>query len=434
MRPPDTAFTLRHVRVLQQDGGFSDPTDLTVEEGVISRVGSGAVAPPGTLEYDFAGLWLMPGVFDCHAHVGISTVDEGELLRTPPSYALLETTVNLRNVLDSGVTFVRDLGGLDAGVRRAVDEGVIAGPRLQVAIKLLSQTGGHGDAYSERIGLEPNPILGDILATADGVEGVRLAVRRLLRAGADCIKVCTSGGVLSPHDSPWDTSFTTEEIATAVFEAGRRGRPVASHASAGQGISAAVAAGVRSVEHGTLLTEEQAAAMAAAGCWLVPTLCVLHELLEAAKPDADAGWAVPPHALPKIRELEELYGACVPIARDAGVRIATGCDWGDRRQHGRNLEEIALLHEVGMPVEEALLAATASGAELCGVADRYGSVAPGYVFDAVVLADDPSDVSVFRRPEAVREVFKAGVPCKTGGDLLAERGSAALRTASRKAD
>ena len=277
MRPLSTTFTLRHVRVLQQDGGFSEPTDLAVDEGVISRVGSGVVARAGTPEYDFAGLWLMPGVFDCHAHVGISTVDEGELARTPPSYSLLETTVNLRKVLDSGVTFVRDLGGVDVGVRRAVDEGVVAGPRLQVAIRLLSQTGGHGDAYSERVGLEPNPLFESSLATVDGVEGVRLTVRRLLRDGADCIKLCTSGGVLSPHDSSWDTSFTAEEIATAVFEAGRRGRPVASHAIAGQGISAAVAAGVRSIEHGVLLTEEQAASMAAAGCWLVPTLCVQHE-------------------------------------------------------------------------------------------------------------------------------------------------------------
>ena len=145
--------------------------------------------------------------------------------------------------------------------------------------------------------------------------------------------------------------------------------------------------------------------------------------LEAVKAGPDAASAIPPHALPKIRELEDAYGTCVHVARDAGVRIATGCDWGDRRQHGRNLEEIALLHEAGMPVEEALLAATVSGAELCGVADRYGSVAPGYGFDAVVLADDPSDASVFRRPEAVREVFEGGVACKTRGDLLAERGT-----------
>ena len=121
--------------------------------------------------------------------------------------------------------------------------------------------------------------------------------------------------------------------------------------------------------------------------------------------------------------MRDRFGDCVRVAHAAGVRVATGCDWIDRRQHGRNLEELALLHECGMPAEEVLLAATAEGAELCGVGDRYGRVAPGYVFDAVVLGADPSDMSVFRRRETVLEVFKEGVPCRTGAALLAERGA-----------
>jgi imidazolonepropionase-like amidohydrolase len=174
------------------------------------------------------------------------------------------------------------------------------------------------------------------------------------------------------------------------------------------------------VEHGTLLTEAQAAAMAETGCWLVPTLCVQRELIGEAREAADDGFA-PSYARRKILELGDRFGDCVRIARAAGVRIATGCDWIDRRQHGRNLEELALLHEAGMPAKEVLLAATTVSAELCGVGDRYGRIAPGYVFDAVVLGADPSDMAVFRRRDTVLEVFKGGAPCRTGATLLADR-------------
>ena len=419
-------FTLHHVGVLEEDGGFSAPTTVVVKDGVVAAAGEGVRSVAGAPEYDLQGLWLMPGVFDCHGHVGLSTVDPGELLRTPESYQVLEAAANLGKTLDAGVTFVRDLGGIDAGVKRAVHDGLAAGPRLQVAIRLLSQTGGHGDMYSERVGVEPDPVWRFLMTTVDGVEHMRVAVRRLIRDGADCIKLCTSGGVVSPHDTPFDVSFAPEEIAVAVSEASRRRRPVAVHATAGWGIDDAVAAGVRSVEHGTLLTEEQAMAMAAAGCWLVPTLSVFRELVDDAREARDDGFA-PSYARRKIMELGDRFGECVRVARAAGVRIATGCDWIERRQHGRNLEELALLHAAGMPVEEVLLAATAVSAELCGVGDRYGRIAPGYVFDAVVLGADPSDPAVFARRETVLEVFKGGVPCKTGATLLGERGDGTER-------
>ncbi len=322
------------------------------------------------------------------------------------------------------MTHLRDAGGADAGARRAVAEGLAPGPRLQICVELLSQTGGHGDMYSERLGVEPDPVFRDVLTTADGVEGVRLAVRRLLRAGADWIKLATTGGVLTPHDTAHDPGFTKEEIEVAVAEAARRGKPVMTHAHGGEGIDLAVAAGVRSVEHGTLLDERQAAAMAAAGCWLVPTLSIVRDLIDSTLPENDEKPVAPAYALEKVLELRDSFGESVRIARAAGVRIALGTDWLYRRQHGRNLEEIALLHEAGMTLEKTLLAATSGGAELCGVADLYGRVAPGYVFDAVVLGEDPSDVSVFRRPSAVLEVFKAGAGRKTGSTLLAERGPA----------
>ncbi len=414
-------FCLHDVRVLEHDGGFSEETDVVVEDGRVLAVGRGAKVPDGAPVYDLSGLWLMPGVFDCHVHVASSTVDERELLRTPPSYFALEAAVNLGKTLDAGVTWVRDAGGADAGVKQAVADGLVRGPHLDVAIRLLSQTGGHGDSYSVGIGVEPDPLFRHLMTTVDGVEGMRLAVRRLLRDGADCIKLCTTGGVVSPHDEPTDVGYTAEEIATAVDEAARRGKPVLTHAIAGEGIDLAVAAGVRSIEHGTLLTERQAAAMAKAGCWLVPTLSIVKDVIDETFKEQGERSLVPEWALRKIARLRDSFGDCVRIAREAGVRIAVGTDWWDRRQHGRNLEELALLHDAGLAIEEVLLAATAVGAELCGVADRYGRIAPGYVFDAIVLAADPSDADVFRRPESVREVFQAGVAGKSGGDLLAER-------------
>ena len=418
---PAMTFTLHHVRVLEEDGGFSGETDVLVEDGRVAAVRAGLAAPAGAPAYDLSGLWLMPGVFDCHVHIATSTMDERELLRTPVSYGVFETAVNLRRTLDAGVTHVRDAAGCDAGVKRAVDDGLVPGPRLQLSIELLSQTGGHGDMYSERLGLEPDPLFRGMLATVDGADGMRVAVRRQLRAGADWIKLCTSGGVMTPHDTPYDAGFTAEEIAAAVAEAGRRNKPVMTHAHGGEGIDLAVAAGVRSVEHGTLLTERQAAAMAKAGCWLVPTLTIIRDLIDSTVPSEGKKPLAPPYALQKVLELQDRFGESVRIARAAGVRIATGTDFIERRQHGRNLEEIAHLHEAGMSLGESLLAATAGGAELCGVPHLYGRIAPGYVFDALVLGEDPSDVSVFRRPASVREVFKGGVGCKTGSDLLTER-------------
>jgi imidazolonepropionase-like amidohydrolase len=232
------------------------------------------------------------------------------------------------------------------------------------------------------------------------------AVRAVLRAGGDWIKIASTGGVLSPHDDPFGPELTREEIGIAVFEARRKGRHVMSHAFGGEGLDNAIAEGVRSIEHGMFATEEQATRMAEAGCWLVPTLAVLEDVLELAR----AG-RLPAGQARKALELEPLLmGGAVAIARSAGVRIALGTDSFSRAAHGRNLREITLMHRAGLSAEEALLAATAGGAELCGVADRYGRIAPGYAFDAILLDEDPSDTSVFERPDAVTGVFKAGTP------------------------
>jgi imidazolonepropionase-like amidohydrolase len=413
------SLLIRNVSVLKEDGSFSDPQDVAVDDGFVSAVGANLPITDRPT-YDLAGLWLMPGVFDCHLHISWSTVDESERLRTPITRWCLEATRNFRATLEAGVTFVRDAGGADAGMRDAIDRGYVAGPRLQVSINMLSQTAGHGDLFLHGLGAQKAPTPswpGKPPHIVDGVDEMRKVVRQLLRDSADCIKLCSTGGTMSPFDSPQEPQFTREEIEVAVLEARRRGKPVLAHAYGGEGLTTAVAAGVRSIEHGTYLTEEQAAQMATAGCFLCPTLAIGYDAMRW----VEEGRILPPWAAPKALErIKPFLGDCVQVARDAGVKVVVGTDYIHREQHGHNLIELWHLYNAGLSARETLLAATRNGADLCGVGDRYGAIAPGHVFDAILLGQDPSDLRIFSNTGSVVGVFKDG-DCAKGHELLAER-------------
>ena len=404
---PLSSICLRGVHVLDERGGFAGPVDVTVRAGVVEKVG--AALPLGDhLDVDeFEGLWLMPGVFDCHAHLACWDDDTLANLQMPVTKWTLGLAANARRLLELGVTFVRDPGGADAGVRDGIAQGLVPGPTMQVAVSVLSQTGGHADGFLPGPGLEmTNGFLmfeypGRPPHVADGVDGVRLAVRKILRAGADWVKICTTGGLLSPGlDHPDAPEFTPEEIATVLVEARRKGKPVMVHAYGGEGLTLAVEAGVRSIEHGLRLTEEQAAAMAANGCRLVPTLAVMHELVAGA-----AAGLFSESVTRRIEEIRPIIGDAVAIARAAGVRIAVGTDLITQ---GANLRELVYLHESGLTPAEALLAATSEGAELCGVGDHLGRIAPGYQFDAIVLDEDPSELAAFHRSAPAAAVWQRG--------------------------
>jgi len=407
-RAMPASFILRNANVLDESGGFGERLDVAVENGIVSEVG-GDVTLPDSPSIDFSDRWLMPGVFDCHLHIASSSLDAMELMRTPITQWALETARNMRKTLECGVTFVRDAGGADAGMRDSIARGFVPGPRLQVAVVAMSQTGGHIDGFLPGPGFEMSAdyVIPDFPGrppcVVDGIDDMRKVVRETLRAGADWIKLCTTGGILSAHDDGDIPEFTIEEIAVAVFEAERRGKGVMVHAFGGEGIDNAIEAGVRTIEHGIFLTDDQAKRMAAAGISLVPTLAVIRDVMRWAK----AG-LVPDYAVEKALAIEPRIGAAVRTAKEHGVHIALGTDYVERGEHGRNLEEIWLMHEAGLTPEEALLAATIRGAELCGVADRYGRIAPGYVFDAIALDQDPSDPSIFAEPGAVVSVFKGG--------------------------
>ena len=423
MRPG--TFTLHHVHVLEQDGGFSPATSVVVEDGVVTAVAAGARGPAGAPEYDLSGLWLMPGVFDCHGHVGLSTVDSGELLRTPESYAVLEAAVNLRRTLRRR----RDLRARSREHRRRRQEGRRRRPRQR------PRTCTSRSAFSARPAAtatctpaasvsQPDPLWRFLMTTVDGVENMRLEVRRLLRDGADCIKLCTSGGVVSPHDTPFDESFTREEIAVAVAEASRRRRPVAVHATGGRGHrQRGGRRGARPLSTARCSPRSRPPPWPPPGCWLVPTLSVLRELID----DAEKAGR---------RRLR----AVVRAAQDPGASrpaSATACAWRARPACASRPAATGSTGASTAGTWRSWRCCTSAacrprrscsrrpprGAELCGVGDRLGRLAPGYVFDAVVLGADPSDMAVFRRRETVLEVLKQGVPCRTGAALLAERGA-----------
>ncbi len=404
---PLSTFALHDVRALDEAGGFSEPTDVLVEEGRVRSVG--ATIPAAVTTFDAAGLWLMPGIVDCHAHLGCFGEDDvAAMLSMSVTRWTTEALRNARTLLGLGITMVRDPATCDAGIRDGIATEAVLGPLMRVSGTALSQTGGHSDGYIPTLGAEAiggmlipeHPNRGPYLA--DGPDEMRAAVRRLLRLDVDWIKLCTTGGLLSSgRDHPLRQEFGAEEVAVAVAEAGRAGVPVCAHAYGGPGLDLAVEAGVRAIEHGIHLTEAQAAAMAERDCWLVPTLVVVRELSEL----ADAG-ALSDYAAAKVREVESLAGAQVAVARAAGVRIAVG---SDLVRQGANLAELSLLAAAGMPAEEVLLAATRGGAELLGEGEDRGRIAPGQVFDAVLLDRDPGDPTIFEDPEVVTGVFQGGL-------------------------
>ena len=371
------------------DGTGSPPAeaDVVVEDGRILEVGPGL---DGDETVDLGGRYLLPGLFDCHTHVTLSNVSLLGSLQTPFSYRFFETVQNLAATLRVGITTVRDAAGADAGVKQAVDDGLVPGPRLQISVALLSQTGGHGDGWyrsGQVVRFWPvYPGMPDGLV--DGPEAMRRKVRELVRAGADVIKVATSGGVLSPTDDPRHAHFRDDELAALVAEAAAAGRWVMAHAQAADGIKAAVRAGIRSIEHGIYLDDEAIGLMLDRGAWLVPTLVAPRGVLAA----AEAGMTIPDAAQRKAVEVADAHADSFRRAVAAGVKVAMGTDSGVT-PHGRNLAELELMAKGGMTPAQVLAATTSSAAELLGRSGELGTLEPGKRADVVVVDGDPFELA-----------------------------------------
>ena len=393
-----TLFT--NGRIFDGTGAPVSDGEVVIEGGKIVDVGSGL---DGDVVVDLGGRTLLPGFFDCHVHVAFSDVNTWTAIQRPFSYRFYLAEHNLGRTLDAGITTVRDAGGADLGIREALENGLIRGPRTQIALTMLSRTGGHGDGWMasghtiRMMGEYPGMPSGLV----DGPEEMRRKVREVVRNGADVIKVATTGGVLSPRSEPSHAHLAADELEMLVREATDVGRFVMAHAQAAEGIKRAVRAGIRSIEHGIWLDDEAIGLMLEHGTWLVPTLVAPTGVLRAAA----AGLAVTDASLRKATEVIDIHRNSFRRAAAAGVKIAMGTDSGVT-PHGENLDELALMHDGGMDPHEVLLATTRNAAELLGVLGDSGTVEPGKRADLVVLDGDSHDFGGLR--DRVVAVYQSG--------------------------
>jgi len=388
-------------RVFDPRSGALSRADVTIEDGRIVDVGTGL---DGDESVDLSERALLPGLFDCHTHVMFSHIDLMRGIQTPFSYRFYEGAKNLEATLRAGITTVRDAGGADLGVKQAVADGLIPGPRLQISIRMLSQTGGHGDEwmpFGEHVRWLGPPYPGSPDTIVDGPEAMRRKVRELIRDGADVIKVATSGGVLSPRDDPRHAHFRLDELEALVTEATAAGRWVMAHAQGADGIKNAVRAGVRSIDHGVYLDDEAISMMLDKGTYLVPTLVAPQGVIAA----AEGGAQIPEESLRKARGVVEIHRDSFRKAVAAGVKVAMGTDSGVT-PHGENLRELDLMAQGGMTPAQALTATTLVAAELMGVQDELGSIEPGKRADVVVVEGDPFDLKTL--PERIEAVYQGG--------------------------
>ena len=386
------------------DGTGAPPSvgDVAVEDGRIVEVGSGL---DGDETVDCSDTLVTPGLFDCHVHFMVDgDLSPNRHLSTPFSLNFFQAAERMARTLACGITTVREAGGADLGVKEAQENGLVAGPRMHVSITVLSQTGGHGDGWevcgAHMPGLmDPHP--GRPTNIVDGPDEMRRKVRELVRAGADVIKVCTSGGVLSPRDDPQHAHFMADELDVLVAEATAADRFVMAHAQATDGIKNAIRAGIRSIEHGIYLDDEAIQMMLDAGTYLVPTLAAPIGVLDAVERGVD----LPATVLDKARNVVDVHRESIRRAIDAGVKVAMGTDSGVM-PHGQNLRELALMADLGMSPSAVFESSTRVAAELMGLDGELGTIEVGKIADLVVF--DGTELDVGDLHPRVRDVVQAG--------------------------
>ena len=394
--------TLRAARLLDVDSGrLLSPAVVVVEDGLIAAAGDGSTPVGGTV-MDLGDVTLLPGLIDMHTHL---TGDlEGDWIHRKVSESALDKALrgvgNARRTLWAGFTTVRDLGGAefaDVALARAIARGEFEGPEIFPVGNSLGITGGHCDVTGFAPGVRERDYRNGI---ADGADEVVKAVRYQVKHGAKIIKFCATAGVLSFEGPVGAQQFSDEEMRAIVAEAARHDIRVAAHAHGSEGILAAVRAGVDSIEHGSMLSEEIIREMKKRGTWLVPTTHLA---------DAIDMEALPPPIRAKAEYVLPLAQESLRMAIAAGVKVAFGTD-AAVIPHGDNAKEFAALVARGMQPIDAIRAATVNAAELLGVADR-GRLAAGLRADIVAVTGNPLDD--IRRMEAVVFVMKGGAVARS---------------------
>jgi imidazolonepropionase-like amidohydrolase len=400
------------IRAARMYDGRSDavvaPGVVVVADGRIQAAGPGAAVPAGAETIDLGDATLLPGFIDAHTHLSFPYGEDwkqsfiDELRKTVPEMTL-DATENLRNTLMAGFTTCRDLGShefMDVGLRNAVRDGKIPGPRMLVSVHAIGATGGHCDTGGMRYGLlkERGPEDGIV----NSPDEARAAVRFDLKYGADVIKTCATGGVLSLTDDVDTPQLTQAELDAIVDEAHALHRKTAAHAHGAIGAKRAIRAGIDSIEHGSFLDEEALEMMKTKGTYLVPTLIASWWLNERIR----EGRYMPPEIVVKVNAAVAAVSATFKRALAMGVRIGFGTDAGVY-PHGRNATEFRLMAERGMKPVDALRAAMSGDAALLGMADRIGTLEPGKLADVIAVPGDPT--ADIRQTEKVFFVMKDGV-------------------------
>ncbi|MFN7957994.1 MAG: amidohydrolase family protein [Holophagaceae bacterium] len=397
LQAQEQPLVLKAARLLNvRTGKLETPGQLWVQGG---RIQAGP-PPAQAATLDLGDRTLLPGLIDCHTHL-LFPAGLGELgyLKRSQATLVLDGVLNARKVLEAGFTTVRDVGASagfgDAALRDAIARGDIPGPRMLVAGPALSITGGHGDLN----GFPPHVHVGED-HLVDSPDQGRHAVREWHKRGVDLIKIHATGGVLSNHDDPGAPSFSPPEFKAIVEEARRRGLDVCAHAHGDAGILEATLAGVRSIEHGSLLSPATAKEMKARGTFLVPTLYALESILLPGNP-----YKVPEGSLAKARAILPLRKAGFKVALEAGIPIAYGTDIGVF-EHGQVAADFRYLVSYGMTPLQAIQSATLVAADLLRLSGEIGSLEAGRVADVIAVEGDPlADLGALER---VRFVMKGG--------------------------
>jgi imidazolonepropionase-like amidohydrolase len=369
----------------------------------ITAVGSAAALeiPPGAEIIDAAGKTVMPGLIDTHVHVMYSSAALDQQLFTPKAVAYYKAMEPLKRTLRAGFTTVRDAGGADAGIRQAIEMGLITGPRL-LASGRIGQTGGLMEMWFPSGTLMVDE---DSWRVCDGVEDVRKTMRKVLREGVDFVKIFATGGVMAPQGSPFIAEWSPSELAVIVEEARRAGVGVMAHAEGLAGVKNALRVGVTSIEHGNVLDQEAIDLFLSTGTFLVPTLHISKLLSERSETEG-----LSEAAKRKEDRLAAEGKGWFRRACAAGVKIALGTDAFFAGMHGANAIELSLMmQEGGLSAMEALLAGTRNAAQCCLLGEETGMLEPGKLADILVVDGDPlSDITVLQDSERL-SVYKQGV-------------------------
>ncbi|MEX3985035.1 amidohydrolase family protein [Paraburkholderia sp. EG287A] len=383
-------------RILFKNGALLDPLqgalqpghNLLVEGDTIKAVSPGPIDVHDAQVIDLAGKTLMPGLIDLHAHMVATQFDLPAQARMPNVFVTLKAVPIMRGILRRGFTTVRDAGGAGLALKQSIEMGLAQGPRLFVAGRALSQTGGHGDVRARSdfiVGDAPCNCcvrVGALSRVVDGVDALRRAVREELQMGADQIKIMASGGVASPTDPVGALGYSEDEIRAVVAEAQARGTYVMAHAYTPESMQRAVRCGVRTIEHGNLIDAPTAALMAEHGAYAVPTLVAYEALhLEGER------YGLPPESAAKIDIVREAGLQSLEIFKRAGVKMGFGTDLLGP-SHRMQSDEFTIRAQV-LTHGEIISSATTIGAEILGMTGKLGRLAPGAYADVLVVDGDP---------------------------------------------